>query len=237
MVAKTIQLPNIRKFFVPSTNYTIADADLAGADAQVVAWEADDPTLKQMFRERVDVHSENAKLLGVPRPMAKRWVHGTNYGGSARTMAMSCGLTTKESERMQDIYFGAHPGILQWHERTMQSLIESRSVSNKFGYRIVYFDRIERLLPEALAWVPQSTVAIVTVKGALQLEEQCPWVKLLLQVHDSLVFQYPRNLTWRLKEIHDTLQVTIPYDDPLTIPWGLATSDKSWGDVEKTPWK
>jgi len=138
---------------------------------------------------------------------------------------------------MQDIWFGEHPGILQWHERTTDSLTESRSVSNKLGYRIVYFDRIERLLPEALAWVPQSTVAMVTNYAALQLEEQCPWVKLLLQVHDSLVFQYPRHLSGRLSAIHDALQVTIPYDDPLTIPWGLTTSNKSWGDVEETPWK
>ena len=47
MVAQSIPLPNIRKIFIPDPVYILIDSDLAGADAQVVAWEADDEDLKK----------------------------------------------------------------------------------------------------------------------------------------------------------------------------------------------
>ena len=111
-----------------------------------------------------------------------------------------------------------------------------RTIYNKFGYRMVYFDRIENLLPEALTWVQQSTVAIISIKASLQLTSQLSWCELLLQVHDSLVIQYPIAKASSVSEIKSALSVTVPYDDPLIIPWGLKTSRKSWGDVEDTPW-
>src|SRR6516225_7674462 len=59
------RLPNIRKMFVPDPGKVIVDADLAGADAQVVAWRADDPKLKAAFRAGKSVHLMNGEdLLG-----------------------------------------------------------------------------------------------------------------------------------------------------------------------------
>lgn len=244
MVATTVDLPNIRKLFIPDPGMVIADADLAGADAQVVAWEAEDEDLKDAFRAGLKVHAKNAidmwgKELagddGKNEPyysQIKRSVHATNYGGGARTVAMSNGWSTADAQDFQDKWFALHPGIANWHSRVERDLATDRSVSNRFGFRRLYFDRIDGLLPEALAWIPQSTVALVTVKAALQLEERCPWVQLLLQVHDSLVFQYPceRDNAAGREEILAALSVTIPYDDPLTIPWGLKVSERSWGE-------
>jgi DNA polymerase I-like protein with 3'-5' exonuclease and polymerase domains len=92
-------------------------------------------------------------------------------------------------------------------------------------------DRVEALLPEALAWIPQSTVAITINKGWLNLVHHLPQVKILLQVHDSLVFQYPiSEHPYILPEIKKQLAIVIPYDDPLTIPVTIKTSTVSWGD-------
>ena len=58
-------------------------------------------------------------------------------------------------------------------------------------------------------------------------------VQLLSQVHDSLVFQIHKAYRKKLPEINEALNsVTVPYDDPLRIPWGLKVSDKSWGDCK-----
>ena len=46
------------------------------------------------------------------RKLAKAWCHGTNYGGSPRTMAVAAGITIRESEMAQKRYFGLYPGIL-----------------------------------------------------------------------------------------------------------------------------
>ncbi|MGW8178696.1 MAG: DNA polymerase, partial [bacterium] len=238
MPAETVPLPNVRKLFIPDPGYTICDCDLDRADLQVVVWEADDAELKSMLREGVDIHTENAKVVGFSRSMAKRFIHGTNYGGSARTMARNCGITVHNSERAQSRWFGAHPGIERWHRRTEAMLQRARSVHNRFGYRRFYFDRIEALLPEALAWVPQSTVAIVTNKGIINLDSNLPEVQVLLQVHDSIVFQVKTHfLPQILPAIREQLLITIPYEDPLIIPVGLKTSTLSWGDCKERSWE
>ena len=250
-------LPNVRKLFIPDPGMTFFDMDLDRADLQVVAWEAGDSILKEALKRGVDMHILNAyAIMGLEPPdldwlveshaeypairarmkkarqLAKSWCHGTNYGGKARTMAAAAGITVIESERAQNRYFGRYPGILEWHKRTEQTLRTTRCVTNKFGYRRYYFDRVESLLPEALAWIPQSTVAIYIDRIWLRIFQNIPQVEILLQVHDSLVGQFPTYLKAPLiREIQEqSRQVIIPYEDPLIIPVGIKTSEKSWGD-------
>lgn len=223
-----MNLPNLRKLFIPDPGYVMCDADLAGADAQVVAAEAGDTELLALFKSGLDVHGENAKVIGFPRPMAKRFLHGTNYGGSARTMGASCGITLRKAQRAQADWFEAHPGIKEWHLRVEDLLRTKREVRNKFGFRRYYFDRPDGLLPEALAWIPQSTVAIATNHALIKLAAD-PDCTPLLQVHDSVVFQIPEERADRLPEIVQGLAVPIPYDPPLTIPFEWKASKHSWG--------
>lgn len=262
-MARNVVLPNIRKMFIPDPGYTIFDVDLAGADAQVVAYEAEDHDLIAAFRAGLDVHSKNAEDLWGPsftqlagdkdngpkakkRKECKQGVHATNYGGSARTIAKVLGWTVHEAEQFQRRWFSIHPGIkTNFHGRIESSLRSSRMVTNRFGYRRVYFDRIDSCFTEALAWVPQSTVAEVSFRGGLQLERQTGteydargnvvkigWVEMLLQVHDSLVFQVRHDHENRTSELREGLRYPIPYANPLVIQWGLARSRVSWGDCE-----
>lgn len=250
-----MKLPNVRKMFVPDEGYVMFDADLDRADLQVVVWEADDADLKRRLRMGVDLHIcgalETANLPLPPedelvethpkypeykdkykneRQTAKRFIHGTNYGGSARTMAINCKLPVATAELMQDRWFAAHPGIRTWHRRIERQLAATRTVRNAFGYRRIYFDRPEGILPEALAWIPQSTVACVINRGWMQVELELPEVAVLIQVHDSLVGQFRAGQEARLlPEIRRCLEVKVPYPDPLTIPVSINTSTVSWG--------
>jgi len=245
-------LPNVRKLFVPDTGFVLFDADLSGADAQVVAWEADDADLKNAFRKGMKIHAKNAEDIfgdeyrnaagertnkgtqkGKLYDQCKRGVHATNYGASAFTLSRNPDIRwpIHRAEAFQRTWFKLHPGIHEWHRRTEAALHSGRTIRNQFGYRIIYFDRLDALLPQALAWGPQSTVAIVARRGALQLVRTFPFIEVLMQVHDSLVFQVPFRHADRHDEIRKALEIPIPYPDPLTIPWGLAKSDKSWGDI------
>ncbi len=225
----------------------IADCDLVGADAQVVAWEAEDEDLKAAFRAGLKIHAKNARDLfgdeagpdGKKEPYyhdTKQLVHATNYDGKAKGIAAVLGWPVGRVVKFQRKWFQLHPGIKRWQNRVDMDLQKTRTVWNKFGYRIVYFDYPENLLAKGLAWCPQSTVALTCIKGALKVRATLPWVQILLQVHDSLVLQYPIEMHERRLEIKKALEVVIPYDDPLTIPWGLAVSTKSWGDVEDCAW-
>lgn len=240
--------PNIRKLFIPDPGMTLFDVDLAGADAQVVAWEAEDDDLKAKFRAGVKIHAANAKdIYGAQagadgkRPpyykRAKLGCHLTNYGGQARTLAKGLGMTMKEAEWFQSRWFSMHPGIKTWREEVENSLMTTRSVRNKFGFRRFYFGRIEGLLPQALAWIPQSTVAHVINQGLCNIAESKTEMELLLQVHDSLVGQFPTHLQRKLLPIlRQCLTVPIPYPDPLIIGTSLDLSTKSWGDLTPMKW-
>lgn len=252
------QFPNIRSMFIPDTDHTWFDGDLDRADLQVVVWEAEDEMLKAALRLGADIHLMNAFVLEgkdpppldelvethpkykdhrgprkLLREFAKVFCHGTNYGGGARTMAANTGKTVREIDRAQKIWFGAHPGIEKWHDRVEEQIKKYRFVENKFGYRWHIFDRVDALLPEALAWIPQSTVSIVINKIWMNIHEQIPDVEVLLQVHDSLCGQF---LTSKkealLPRIKACGQIVIPYEEPLTIPFGIKTSEVSWGDVK-----
>jgi hypothetical protein len=253
----SFRLPNIRKMFIPDPGKVIVDADLAGADAAVVAWEADDKMLMEFFRTGKSIHLQNGHDLigeefdnapghhknpGTPKgrmyDALKRFVHATNYLGSAYNLALNPAVGWPKSvceARQRRWLDQLHPGIREWHRRCEHSIQTTRSIRNKFGYRIVYFDRIDTVLSQAVAWGPQSTVAEVCFRGALQLRKSIPWVEFLLQVHDSIVFQIP-NHRWGEASTMDLLQrhlrVPVPYPDPLIIKWGIAGSPKSWGDCK-----
>lgn len=234
--------PNVRKWFVPDPGHTMFDVDLQQADAQIVAWEANDEELKAIFLDPdLDLHDENCraifgKLTKSGRQMAKAGVHATNYGSSARTMARHLGITVAMAEAFQRKWFAAHPNIRQWQRRIENQLQTTRTVSNKFGFKIRYFGRVEALLPEALAWIPQSTVGRVINEGLNNLEAH-PQVTPLIQVHDSVVGQFPDSFYPKRQEIQDALRVIVPYDDPLEIGTDIDCSRKSWGDCKRVPWK
>lgn len=283
------ELPNVRRLFKPDSGYTIGEVDQAGADAQVVAWDAGAETLKEIFRKKLKLHVENGRMMygahmmgtdGKREPYytrVKSGGHASHYGAKPDALVKALGITRHEADNFQKRYFAIHPAIPAWHRRIDQQLQvgildahgtpipgTARQIRNKFGYRRYYFDRVEDLLPEALAWIGQSTVAIVS---NIALTNTRPYVteqmiaadiwrqyidaqieqiraellrlgfQNLLQIHDSFVFQYPaRNEHLILPLLHRALTVTIPYDDPLVIPWGLKTSTKSWGDCEEREW-
>lgn len=253
-LGSNIILPNVRKFFVPDPGHIIWDVDLAGADAQIVAWEANDQPLKQAFLDYQagkgpKVHCVNAiSIFGEQRAgvkgknepyytRAKMGVHLTNYGGKPSTCATALRISLAEAAHFQKMWFQLHPAIAEWHARVLNDLHQTRSVTNKFGFTRRYFDRIDGLLPEALAWVPQSTVAIVIDTAYNRIVERLTNSEVLLQVHDSLVGMTPI-AEWKATKplLRSLLNVTIPYDDPLVIPTGLKTSTVSWGDCQDEDW-
>jgi DNA polymerase-1 len=257
-----IILPNVRKVFIPDPGHVMFEADLKGADAQVVAWEADDDDLKEAFRKGVDIHVHNAEAMWgaeftkLPlgshardhkRQECKHTIHGIHYGCTPRTTAIQRGWLVSEAERFHNRWLSLHPGVRTYHERVRHHLQTSRTVTNKFGFRRVFFDRIDTCFTEALAWIPQSTVALNTYYGALQLEkkfwpyQQRPgWFPtekdkegMLLQTHDSINFQFRLDRVPMKVELQNILAVPLPYPDPLTIQWSLKKSTKSWGEMEE----
>lgn len=218
---------SLREMFIADPGYVLVDLDLAGADAQVVAWDAGDEPLKKLFRTPgFNLHNSNAldiygpPLLPDKRQKAKIGVHAVNYGVRERTLAASLGTNVGEAGEFKRLWFRAHPAIPRWHKRVLNELYTTHSVSNKWGFRRRYFDRIdEYLLPQALAWIGQSTVAITINKIYSAIEQTLPSAEALLQVHDSLLYQVRIDECLTLiPQMEELARIPIPYPDPLIIP-------------------
>ena len=238
-------LPNLRQLFIPDPDHAMGEFDLPQADARVVAWESQDRDLMELFLDpKRHLHKENAKLLFgyVPEKSdikyyyAKQGVHLTNYGGTAIVLAKTLNIPVREAEQFQSLWFEKHRPIKAWHNRIMLELSTRRFVENILGFRRFYFDRIENLLKEALAWIPQSTVGVATDLALLAIlddkELTRAGVQFLQQGHDSALFQWPiAHTNFVVPRMKERIKITLPYPEPLVFQGGLKLSDKSWGDL------
>lgn len=241
--------PNIKKLFKPDPGFILFDSDLEQADAQIVAWEADDAILKEVFRDpSLDLHTENAKMIfgSCPekshpnRKKAKAGVHAVNYHVAAPTLSKALGITVHEASQFIKKWFDIHPKIKEWHEETERQMLGRGYIENAFGNRKYFFGDTMKptALSEALAWVPQSSVGLIINRAWRQLAKQPDSeVQVLLQVHDSLVGQVKKSCFKRmLPIIKDAMLRPVPYNDPLTIGSSIEVSNRSWGLIKGLSW-
>jgi DNA polymerase-1 len=241
-------LPNIREMYIPDEGFTFFDTDLSKADLRIVTWESGEGEMKALLRAGKDPYVEAAREFykdpslkktrddGSEHPRYrtfKSFAHGSHYLGTPHGLSRRLGLTVHEVDRVQKWYFGRFPAIPKWQQDFKAQLRARRYVQNIFGYRRYYFDRIDESTErEAIAWLPQSTVACYINRIWMNLWEQTDraLMQVLMQVHDSLAGQFP---THRKAEAQAALkqagEIVLPYADPLVIPVGVKTSEVSWG--------
>ena len=222
----------VRRLFLADPGHVLVSCDLEGADARVVAWEAGDEDLMDAFDAGLSVHAKNALDMFGPEvagpdgrrepvySQVKRAVHALNYGAKPRTVAVVNGWSVDAAARFAARWFDLHPAIGAWHRRVRELLRQGRPLVSRFGFRMVFWGG-EADLKAALAWCPQHTVAVCCDRGAKAIRRRYPWVELLLQVHDELVFQIPTAKIDRLPEIRRAMTVVVPYPRPLRMPWGM----------------
>lgn len=232
--------PELRDLFIPDPDHTFFDIDLDSADLRIVVWESDCKEMKQMFAEGLKPYVEVAKEYyrdptidkhHASYKLFKALCHGTNYLGTPSGLASRIGLVAQEIDRIQKWYYGKFPEIKSWQDNTIHNVNTRRYVQNVFGYRMHFFDRIEgTIYNQAVAWVPQSTVACLINRGYMALHKQERDIKVLLQVHDSLAGQFPTDQRAdALVRIQRACAVPLPYPEPLIIPVGIKSSEISWG--------
>lgn len=238
-----LSLPNVRSIFIPDSGKTFFDIDLDSADLRIVAYESDCAWLKEQLRNNrkpyVEVAKEYFRDPTITKhhksyPVFKALCHGTHYLGTPQGMSGRIGLLVHEVERIQKWYYGLCPEIRVWQERIKREVEGRRFIENILGYRRYFFDKIEgTVFNQAVAWIPQSTVACIINRAYVNIYNNLPEAEVLLQVHDSLAGQYPSHLGWVKDRIIEESRITLPYkNDPLIVPVGIKTSVKSWGDCE-----
>jgi DNA polymerase-1 len=179
------------------------------------------------------------------RDLAKRGGHGSNYGGTPAVLSMHLKISIEVAERFQAAYFKAFPGIRLWHARIQMQIATKKFVETPFGRRCYYPGRPSdtTLLKSAIAYGPQSTIGDALNYGFYKVFTALDYlgtgeIELLLQVHDSILFQYTchsheyeQDLLSRVAEL---LLTPVKIGDD----WALIKSDAqtgwNWGKQKKT---
>lgn len=236
--------PDLRVLFVPDEGQEFFDIDGDSADLRIVVAESGEQEMQKWLDAGLKPYVEIAKEFYKDPTITKQhpkykvfkaFAHGTHYLGTPAGMAPALGLLVHDVDRLQKWYFSRFPRIKSWQDDFCAKVTSRRYVENIFGYRCYIFDRIDqKKLNEAIAWLPQSTVAIFINKIWKNLDtNHSNLVEVLLQVHDSLAGQFPiEKREEALAAIHSSSQIILPYRTPTTIPIGIKTSTKSWGDCE-----
>lgn len=169
------------------------------------------------------------------RDLSKRLGHGTNYYGTPRTMAKHTKVQTRIIEEFQHSYFHAFPGIARWHEWVDHELRHGATITTLFNRRRCFFGRPQdkSTLRKAIAYCGQSATADEMNLGLINLWRTQPLCQLLVQVHDSILFQFPEELEHVLVPAAlSALTVTIPIgadNRPFTVPLE-AQVGWNWGE-------
>lgn len=238
-----MHLPNIRATIIPDPGHVLVEVDCKQADAQIVAWESDDQSLKSLLRQGMDIYTEQSSgvwsdpHLPASRQKRKNTIHTVNYGGGHRVVAERYLGTEAAAKHFIEVWFAHHPSIREWQRRVSWDMQQSRTptIRNIWGYRRVY--ACATPITQPLAWIGQSTVARINKQMLRNYDEaKLPICHLepLMPHHDSVLLQVPDKWVPDIfTELLRLAAVPVPYQDILTIPAELKWSERSWGHMEK----
>jgi DNA polymerase-1 len=204
----------IRQAFIADAGHVILAADYSQIELRIMAHLSQDAGLLKAFAEGKDVHSATAsEVFGVPleevtsdmRRKAKAVNFGLIYGMSAFGLARQLDIPRNEAQHYMDKYFERFPGVLEYMERTREEAAEKGYVETLFGRRLHLPDikarngaRRKAAERAAINAPMQGTAADIIKKAMLKVADWLATqttndIKLLMQVHDELVFEIAKD--------------------------------------------
>ncbi len=241
-VEGSIRLPNVKKIFLPDVGMEIADLDYSGADIMVVAADSECKWLLDFFANPKGkvykyIASEffQREITDEEYKTFKAIFHGTNYLMGIDKLALMAGIPYPLAMKLQNFYFKLNPEIKVWQERVRYDVATHGYVTNIFGRRAWFVNKNDpMLINKAVAFKPQSTIADLVNRAWCNVIKELVDAGVLLQVHDSLVVQYPiEEALFYREQLIQKMQIALPFKQPLIIPADIKVSTISYGDTKK----
>ncbi|MDI6757683.1 MAG: DNA polymerase I [Endomicrobiia bacterium] len=240
----------IRRGFVAQDGFALLSADYSQIDLRVLAHLSADPGLTDAFRSGEDIHARTAReLFGDKkedfeslRRAAKTINFGIIYGMGPFALSQSLGIDQKTAAEYIDNYFARYAGVKKWVESTLDSARKTGSVSTLLG-RIRYIPEIAstnaqiRASAERVAMnTPVQGTSADIIKVAMiniyrKLCSQNSAARMLIQVHDDLMFEVPSKEVERYalfvkKEMESAVNLNVP------VAVDVKTG-RNWDEMEK----
>jgi DNA polymerase-1 len=219
---KTAEGRRVREAFIAPPGHFIASADYSQIELRIMAHLSEDDALLRAFREGLDVHRATAaEVFGVApgevtseqRRYAKVINFGLIYGMSSFGLARNLGIDNTAAKNYIQRYFERYPGVKQYMDETRLSAKSKGYVETVFGRRL-YLPEInspngprrggaERAAINApMQGTAADLIKLSMVKVQDVLDEQRRRTKMIMQVHDELVFEVPEDeVEWVRSEI------------------------------------
>ncbi len=191
-----------RRAFVAEKGYKLVSIDYSQIELRVVAHLSGDKNLIKAFAENRDIHQEVADTLGVDRRVGKTLNFAVLYGQGAYSTAYQLGVPMKQAKEYIDKYFTTYAGVRKFLDETLKQAKQTGYVETIFGRRRYIpeinssnfavrggAERVATNMPVQGTAADIMKMAMIKVahSGVLEQHES----KMLLQVHDELVFEVP----------------------------------------------
>ncbi|OGY49979.1 MAG: DNA polymerase I [Candidatus Buchananbacteria bacterium RIFCSPHIGHO2_02_FULL_40_13] len=241
----------IRKIFIAEKDYKIVKADYSQIELRIVASLANDKNMLSAFESQVDIHTKTAAAINdlkieevTPslRRQAKEINFGVLYGMGSWGLSKRTGISSQEAKKFIDKYF-------QTYQEVKKYLLETIEIARTKGYVETFYGR-RRYLPEinsssqpvragaermAINMPIQGTAADLIKLAMIQIHQKLPKVspatKMILQVHDELVFEVPAK---EVKKVAEFIKNAMNDVYKLRAPIATETSaGSSWGETQE----
>jgi DNA polymerase-1 len=234
----------VRKAFVAPEGWQLMAADYSQIELRIMAHLSQDENLLKAFNEGVDVHSQTAsqvfdtpldEVSGEQRRAAKAINFGLMYGMSAFGLSKQLHISRKEASNYMKQYFAQYPKVKGFIDSVKEQAAEQGYLDTLFGRRL-YFPEINNRNARVRAGAEraainapmQGTAADIIKKAMLavyQEVESAEDIKVIMQVHDELVFEVKKGKAehWAEK-IKSVMEQVVKLDVPLVVDYGIGNN-------------
>ncbi len=240
----------IRAAFIAEPGCLLLSADYSQIELRLLAHFSEDSLLVEAFRRGDDIHSLTAsQVFGVPpmlidaehRRRAKAVNFGIVYGLSPFGLAQQLGIEQKEAKKFIEAYFEKYSGVRKFIDRVLDETRRKQKVKTLFGRTRPIPDinsknaNMRGFAERTAVNTPlQGTAADLIKLAMIQLDQELRSRKLksrmLLQVHDELLFEVPENEVETMRElVREKMENVHPLSVPLLVEAGVGLN---WRDVE-----
>jgi len=231
----------IREAFIPEKGNKLISADYSQLELRILAHITKDPVMLAAYQKGEDIHAKTAQLVfgaadgkdREKRRLAKIVNFGIAYALEAFGLSQRTGVSRAEARKIIDDYFDTYKGIRAYMDRIPEEAREKGYITSLFGRRR-YFPGIRdrnyavrsRAEREAINMPIQGTasdiVKIAMIKVAKALKEKKLETKMIMQIHDELLFETPESEIDKATElIKHEMESAAQLDVPLVVEVGV----------------